>query len=215
MSGTSQAVTEASGSITVEETVPNRLRYNGQMADGLTGLYYLRARYYNASLGRFTQEDVIYNDGLNLYAYCNSNPVMYSDPSGFAAKSTPKGCNPKNGGEKDSKGVREPEIVLPSRPHTNGTQGHWETILDEVDVMKNSGDYKKIYVNKGLSNEIPGAKPNRRPDIMGVRNNGLIDQVEVPSKTDVPDLLIDRMVDNQRIIGERAGNIKVRNIGGN
>ena len=60
MSGTSQAVTEASGTITVEETVPNRLRYNGQMADGLTGLYYLRARYYNASLGRFTQEDVIY-----------------------------------------------------------------------------------------------------------------------------------------------------------
>lgn len=89
--------------ITAEEIVPNRLRYNGQMADGLTGLYYLRARYYNASLGRFTQEDVIYNDGLNLYAYCNSNPVMYSDPSGFAAKSTPKGCNPKNGGEKDSK----------------------------------------------------------------------------------------------------------------
>lgn len=25
--------------ITAEETVPNRLRYNGQMADGLTGLY--------------------------------------------------------------------------------------------------------------------------------------------------------------------------------
>ena len=71
--------------ITAEKTVPNRLRYNGQMADGLTGLYYLRARYYNASLGRFTQEDVIYNDGLNLYAYCNSNPVMYSDPSGFAS----------------------------------------------------------------------------------------------------------------------------------
>ena len=91
-------MTEASGTITVEETVPNRLRYNGQMADGLTGLYYLRARYYNASLGRFTQEDVIYNDGLNLYAYCNSNPVMYSDQSGFT-----KQCDPKVGGEKDSK----------------------------------------------------------------------------------------------------------------
>ena len=23
-------------------------------------------------------------DGLNLYAYCGSNPVMYCDPSGFA-----------------------------------------------------------------------------------------------------------------------------------
>ena len=94
--------------ITAEETVPNRLRYNGQMADGLTGLYYLRARYYNASLGRFTQEDVIYNDGLNLYAYCNSNPVMYSDPSGFA-----KQCDPKVGGEKDSKSGSNSD--LPSR----------------------------------------------------------------------------------------------------
>ena len=94
--------------ITAEETVPNRLRYNGQMADGLTGLYYLRARYYNASLGRFTQEDVIYNDGLNLYAYCNSNPVMYSDPSGFA-----KQCDPKVGGEKDSKSSSSPKSYSP------------------------------------------------------------------------------------------------------
>ena len=27
---------------------------------------------------------MIYNDGLNLYAYCSSNPVMYEDPSGYA-----------------------------------------------------------------------------------------------------------------------------------
>lgn len=103
-------------SITAEETVPNRLKYNAQMADELTGLYYLRARYYNASLGRFTQEDVIYNDGLNLYAYCNSNPVMYSDPSGFAKET----CKSKVGGECDSesgsssvvnsKGVAYPEV---------------------------------------------------------------------------------------------------------
>ena len=50
--------------------------------------YYLRARYYNMGIGRFTQEDVIYNDGLNLYAYCSSNPVMYEDPSGYAANVT-------------------------------------------------------------------------------------------------------------------------------
>lgn len=107
------------------------------------------------------------------------------------------------------------EVVMPKKPHTNRTQGHWETILDEVDIMQNSGEYSKIYVNKALSNEIQGAKPNRRPDIMGVRNNGLIDQVEVPSKTDSIDLLIERMMDNQRIIGDRAGNIKIRNIGDN
>lgn len=52
-----------------EETTPNRLRYNAQTEDELTGLYYLRARYYAPGIGRFTQEDVIYNDGLNLYAF--------------------------------------------------------------------------------------------------------------------------------------------------
>ena len=72
-----------------EETIPNRLRYNAQAEDELTGLYYLRARYYAPNIGRFTQEDVIYNDGLNLYAYCNSNPVMYSDPTGFAKDPVP------------------------------------------------------------------------------------------------------------------------------
>ena len=65
-----------------QENIPNRLRYNAQIEDDLTGLYYLRARYYNTGIGRFTQEDVIYNDGLNLYAYCGSNPVMYADPRG-------------------------------------------------------------------------------------------------------------------------------------
>ena len=50
--------------------------------------YYLRARYYNTGIGRFTQEDVIYYDGLNLYAYCSRNPVLYEDPSGYAANVT-------------------------------------------------------------------------------------------------------------------------------
>lgn len=29
------------------------------------------------------QEDAYWGDGLNLYAYCNNNPVMYYDPSGY------------------------------------------------------------------------------------------------------------------------------------
>ena len=33
-------------------------------------------------VGRFLQEDVYRGDGLNLYAYCANNPVMYYDPSG-------------------------------------------------------------------------------------------------------------------------------------
>ena len=52
------------------------------------GQYYLRARYYNPVIGRFTQEDSYRGDGLNLYAYCANNPVIYYDPSGYSGQST-------------------------------------------------------------------------------------------------------------------------------
>ncbi len=67
----------------VNEQFPNRIRYTEQQYDELTEQYYLRARYYNPTLGRFMQEDAYWGDGLNLYAYCKSNPVTYYDPSGY------------------------------------------------------------------------------------------------------------------------------------
>ena len=33
--------------------------------------------------GRVIQEDTYYGDGLNLYSYCQNNPVRYVEPSGF------------------------------------------------------------------------------------------------------------------------------------
>ena len=74
-----------------DEQVYNRILYTGQQYDELTGQYYLRARYYNPVLGRFMQEDVCQGDGLNLYAYCGNNPVVYWDPSGYTTK-----CNEEN-----------------------------------------------------------------------------------------------------------------------
>lgn len=77
------------------EQLNNRIRYTGQQYDDVTGQYYLRARYYNPVAGRFMQEDVYQGDGLNLYAYCGNNPVVYDDPSGYASTSIGKACPPK------------------------------------------------------------------------------------------------------------------------
>ena len=49
-----------------------------------TGLYYYRARHYDPTIGRFLQPDPIgYADGLNMYQYVGSNPVIFVDPTGL------------------------------------------------------------------------------------------------------------------------------------
>ena len=72
------------------EELPNRILYTGQQYDQTSGQYYLRARFYNPVIGRFVQEDVYRGDGLNLYAYCKNNPVVYYDPSGYGEEKCDK-----------------------------------------------------------------------------------------------------------------------------
>ena len=114
----------------------NPARYNAQIEDDLTGLYYLRARYYNTGIGRFTQEDVIYNDGLNLYAYCSSNPVMYADPSGYAKKAAKqKTCGSKANGDNTA-----PFDIVDYGDKTPGIENH-HGVLD-VWAKNNIKGYK-------------------------------------------------------------------------
>jgi RHS repeat-associated protein len=68
----------------------NPYRYRGYRYDNDLKLYYLQSRYYDPSIGRFINADSVnYLDpsgytGLNLYAYCGNNPVMYSDITGYS-----------------------------------------------------------------------------------------------------------------------------------
>ena len=110
------------------EQLNNRIRYTGQQYDELTEQYYLRARYYNPVAGRFMQEDVYQGDGLNLYAYCGNNPVVYDDPSGYASTSTGKACPPQG---KISESVDETSYgksssncteLVPYYPANNGAE---------------------------------------------------------------------------------------------
>ena len=59
----------------------NPFRYCGEYYDTETGKLYLRARYYDPTIGRFMSEDPAH-DGLNWYVYCENNPIKYWDPSG-------------------------------------------------------------------------------------------------------------------------------------
>jgi RHS repeat-associated protein len=65
----------------------NNYRYAGQQWDPDLGMYYLRARYYKPSLGRFWTGDSYEGDqsdplSLHKYLYCQANPINMIDPTG-------------------------------------------------------------------------------------------------------------------------------------
>jgi RHS repeat-associated protein len=67
-------------------TVNNYL-YTGEQYDPNVGFYYLRARYFDQSIGRFTTHDPLLGNpfepvSLHRYVYGNANPISFVDPSG-------------------------------------------------------------------------------------------------------------------------------------
>ena len=64
----------------------NPFTYRSYYYDDDLGLYYLNSRYYDSNTGRFINADVQMNSrllGYNLYAYCENNPVVFIDRSGY------------------------------------------------------------------------------------------------------------------------------------
>ncbi len=76
--------------------------FDGEWKDS-TGLYYLRARYYDPNTGVFLSEDSVSGDiesaiSLNGYSFVENDPVNYTDPSGNTrnkGKSTGRGKGAK------------------------------------------------------------------------------------------------------------------------
>ena len=81
---------EATGADNIEIMETNPFRYRGYYWDKELNLYYLQTRYYDPQTGRFINADGIeyaleqYKNinALNLYSYCNNNPIMGIDPEG-------------------------------------------------------------------------------------------------------------------------------------
>ena len=70
----------------------NALKYRGYYYDAESGFYYLSSRYYDPEVGRFLNADTtdvlgVQDDfsNMNLYAYCNNNPINMIDLDGKEA----------------------------------------------------------------------------------------------------------------------------------
>ena len=140
------------------EELHNRILYTGQQYDQTSGQYYLRARFYNPVLGRFVQEDVYRGDGLNLYAYCRNNPVVYYDPSGYDSqypcKEETSAGESGRGESGDSPGIKVASYNnMRNDPNVTGQSHH----LSQNAVFKNAipqGDGLCVELNGNAFSEI-------------------------------------------------------------
>ena len=69
-------------------TTVNSYQYTGQQLDSATGLYDLRARYYDPSVGHYISRDshtcsISISSCLNRYEYSKQSPVNFVDPTGL------------------------------------------------------------------------------------------------------------------------------------
>ncbi len=83
----------------VDGDIPTEYQFTGQFRQQSIGLDYFNARWYDSSLGRFTQPDTIipdtyYAQSHDRYTYVRNSPVLYSDPTGHDADCESDDCPP-------------------------------------------------------------------------------------------------------------------------
>ena len=76
---------DAFGKALLDGQALTRYLFTGREVDSQTGLYYYRARYYDATIGKFVSEDPIgfRSNDVNLSRYVGNQPQAFTDPSGL------------------------------------------------------------------------------------------------------------------------------------
>jgi RHS repeat-associated protein len=116
--------------------LPTDNTFTGQKSDDSTGLMFYGARYYDTTLGRFTQPDTIVPNplnpqSLNRFAYVLNNPLKYTDPTGHV-ECWDEDCNggPSGGGGGGDNGGGSSGNVNPCNadPTAEGCPGAQEAV---------------------------------------------------------------------------------------
>ncbi|WP_374755539.1 hypothetical protein, partial [Pseudomonas sp. NBRC 111117] len=135
-------------------------------------------------------DPIKYLGGANLFAYA-PNPIFWIDPLGLAKKQPVRmvnGCP-----------------IIGTGQNTGG-DGHAQMSEDIAEQMAMSGDYERVGVNVAVKT-VTGVPtdPNTRPDVTGLRKDGKVNIVEVPSPTDKLPALKAKGDTTLAGLGDRAG----------
>jgi RHS repeat-associated protein len=88
--GNVRRVGGSAGMVALPSATGGDFRFQGMWSDAGTGLYYVRARVYDAQTGRFLSRDPAEGEREDpiaylAYAFANANPLMFFDPTGRVA----------------------------------------------------------------------------------------------------------------------------------
>ncbi len=124
-------------------STPNHYRFTGEQFDPNVGFYYLRARYYNPSVGRFLTEDPWHGNifdpqSLHKYTYVHLDPINKTDPSGLFSlaelkitqaiqKILQKIIKSSRAIRFLTRGLRNKkwDVIMASEPGAPGVPSHW------------------------------------------------------------------------------------------
>ncbi|WP_239329265.1 RHS repeat-associated core domain-containing protein [Paenibacillus sp. ACRRX] len=120
------------------ELYHNDIRHAGEFYDEETGLYYLRARYYNPQVGRFVTADSYWGEdtnplSLNLYTYVYNNPLIYWDPTGYWVQRD----------QKLNANAQAQIIALTSAYYSASTKSERKAIEAKANAIRNSNEARQ------------------------------------------------------------------------
>ena len=154
--------------------------YNGEYYNAATGMVYLRARFYEPAMNRFSQKDIVRGsitapNSLNRYTYVQNDPINFIDPSGQSLKSawnmvkssvtnTVKNIvsNPVQAVKSAAKAVVN-AVTHPIKTATNAAKSAGNavrTIYNEVRTPDSQSKYASPATNRGTGSASSGGSYN-------------------------------------------------------